>query len=79
MCEHKNIIVTHYANEETEMFIGCRVRCIDCDEMLFEAKGKEKELAYEYIEKNKDEFDTLDDWTCDELNSRFGIQDVEYN
>ena len=46
MCEHKNIIVLHYVNEEAEMFIGCKVRCIDCDEILFKTKGKEKELAY---------------------------------
>lgn len=51
MCEHKNIIVTHYANEETKMHIGCRVRCIDCDEILFKTKDKGKELAYDYIEK----------------------------
>lgn len=78
MCEHKNIIVTHYANEETKMFIGCRVRCLDCDEMLFKTKGKEKELAYKYIESNKESFDTLDDWTCDDLNDRFGIKEVKY-
>ncbi len=78
MCEHKNIIVLHYVNEEAEMFIGCKVRCIDCDEILFKTKGKEKELAYDYIEKNKDKFDTLDDWTCDGLNDKFGIKEVKY-
>lgn len=75
MCEHKNIIVTHYANEETKMHIGCRVRCIDCDEMLFKTKDKGIDLAYEYIERNKGRFDTLDDFTCDELNNRFGIKE----
>ncbi|MGL5751989.1 MAG: hypothetical protein ACRCXT_15765 [Paraclostridium sp.] len=78
MCEHKNIIVIHYANEETEMHIGCKVRCIDCEEVLFKTEGKKKELAYEYIEKNKDKFDTLDDFTCDGLNKRFGIKEVKY-
>ena len=77
-CEHKNIIVGHYANEETEMYIGCRVRCAECDKILFKTKGKEKELAYKYIEENKYKFDTLDDWTCDELNKRFGIKEVKY-
>lgn len=77
-CEHKNIIVVHYANEETEMCIGCKVRCIECDEILFKTKGKEKELAYKYIEENKDKFNTLDDWTCDGLNKRFDIKEVKY-
>lgn len=77
-CVHKNIIVVHYANEETKMSIGCKVRCIECDEILFKAIGKEKELAYKYIEENKDKFDTLDDWTCDGLNKRFGIKEVKY-
>lgn len=77
VCKHKNILVAHYANEETKMSIGCRVRCIDCDKMLFKTKDKGKEIAYKYIEDNKDKFSTLDDFTCDELNNRFGIK--KYN
>lgn len=75
MCEHKNIVVTHYANEETNNRIGCRVRCDDCDEMLFKTKDKGIKLAYDFIEKNKNKFDTLIDLTCDELNSKFNIKD----
>lgn len=75
MCEHKNIMVVHYANEETKMYVGCRVRCIDCDTYLFKSKDKGYKLAYEYIEKNKNKFNTLLDYTCDELNYRFNIKD----
>ncbi|MFQ6896473.1 MAG: hypothetical protein ACLRSH_06655 [Turicibacter sp.] len=75
MCEHKNIVVAHYANEETNNRIGCRVRCIDCDEMLFETKDKGVKLAYDFIKENKNKFDTLIDLTCDELNGKFNIKD----
>ena len=75
MCEHKNIIVAHYANEETNGFIGCRVRCDDCGVYLFRSKDKGYKLAYEYIENNKDKFDTLFDLTEDSLNDRFNIKD----
>lgn len=68
----------HYVSKETDMFIGCRVRCINCGELLFKTKDKEKELAYGYIEKNKDKFDSLDDWTCDGLNNRFNIKEKKY-
>ena len=33
MCKHKNIVVIHYANEETNGFMGCEVRCYDCDDL----------------------------------------------
>ena len=75
MCEHKNIVVTHYVNEETNGFIGCSVRCDDCDTYLFKSKDKGYKLAYEYIENNKDKFDTLFDSTEDGLNDRFNIKD----
>ena len=75
MCKHKNIIVAHYANEETGGFIGCSVRCDDCDTYLFKSKDKGYKLAYEYIENNKDKFDTLFDLTEDGLNDRFNIKD----
>lgn len=75
MCEHRNIIVDHYANKETSMHIGCRVRCADCDKYLFKSKEKGINLAYEYIKNNKEKFDTLRDYTCDKLNSRFDIKD----
>lgn len=75
MCEHKNIVVTHYVNEETNGFIGCSVRCDDCDTYLFKSKDKGYKLAYEYIENNKDKFDTLFDLTEDGLNDRFNIKD----
>lgn len=75
MCEHKNIVVTHYVNEETNGFIGCGVRCDDCDTYLFKSKDKGYKLAYEYIENNKDKFDTLFDLTEDGLNDRFNIKD----
>lgn len=54
------------------------MRCINCGELLFKTKDKEKELAYGYIEKNKDKFDSLDDWTCDGLNNRFNIKEKKY-
>lgn len=75
MCEHKNIVVTHYVSEETNGFIGCSVRCDDCDTYLFKSKDKGYKLAYEYIENNKDKFDTLFDLTEDGLNDRFNIKD----
>lgn len=75
MYEHKNIVVTHYVNEETNGFIGCSVRCDDCDTYLFKSKDKGYKLAYEYIENNKDKFDTLFDLTEDGLNDRFNIKD----
>lgn len=75
MCEHKNIVVTHYVNEETNGFIGCSVRCDDCDTYLFKSKDKGYKLAYEYIENNRDKFDTLFDLTEDGLNDRFNIKD----
>ena len=75
MCEHKNIVVTHYVNEETNGFIGCSVRCDDCDTYLFKSKDKGYKLAYEYIENNKDKFNTLFDLTEDGLNDRFNIKD----
>ena len=46
MCEHKNIVVTHYANEETNGFIGCSVRCDDCDTYLFKSNDKGYKFAY---------------------------------
>lgn len=75
MCEHKNIVVAHYSDEETNNRIGCRVRCDDCDEMLFKTKDKGVKLAYDFIEANKNKFDTLIDLTCDELNIKFNIKD----
>ena len=74
MCKHKNIVVIHYANEETNGFMGCEVRCYDCDTYLFKSKDKGYKLAYEYIENNKDKFDTLFDYTCDDLNKKFNIK-----
>lgn len=74
MCEHKNIIVAHYANDETNMRIGCRIRCVDCDKYLFKSKDGGINLAYRYLEKNKNKFDTLIDYTCDNLNDRFNIK-----
>ena len=38
----------------------------------------QKNAKSTYIEKNKDKFDTLDDFTCDELNNRFGIKESNY-
>lgn len=75
MCKHKNIIVAHYVNEETGGFIGCEVRCYDCDTYLFKSKDRGCRLAYEYIENNKDKFNTLFDLTEDGLNDRFNIKD----
>lgn len=78
MCEHKNIVVTHYVDEETNKRVGCRVRCDDCNEIIFKTKDKGVKLAYEFIDINKDKFETLIDLTCDELNSKFDIADGFY-
>ena len=75
-CEHKNIVVAHYAyHVEGEIGdrIACKVRCKDCGKVLFESKDKGIEVAYSFIEENKDKFDTLFDMTCDYLNDRFNI------
>lgn len=44
-------------------------------EHLFKSKNRGIDIAYEYIKNNKDKFDTLFDYTCDDLNNRFDIID----
>ena len=78
-CEHKNIIVAHYAYHvkgEIGDRTSCKVRCKDCGKVLFESKDKGVEVSYNYIEENKDKFESLLDMTCDSLNKRFNIKDI---
>ena len=88
MCSHKNIIVAHYGvhfEGEIGDRIACEIRCKDCNTIVYQYDKKEvKEVysynkyvqgVYDYIDKNKDKFETLIDLTCDNLNDRYKIKD----
>ena len=75
MCEHKNVVVAHYAlhiEGEVGFRRGCDVCCADCDKILFDGKT-DIQSAYDYIGNNKSNFNTLADFTCDNLNERYSI------
>lgn len=79
ICEHKNIVVAHYAiHVEGEIGdrVSCKVICRECDKVLFDSKNRDIELAYQYIENNKEKIDTLMDMTCDNLNERYSIKEM---
>lgn len=88
MCNHKNIVVSHYLvhfEGEVGNRIACEVRCADCDAILYKYKkqddnevysyNKYVQEAYNYIDRNKDKFETLIDLTCNNLNDKYKIKD----
>ena len=87
MCSHKNIVVAHYGvhfDGEIGDRIVCKIRCRDCDSVIYQYDKKDaKEVysyskyvqeAYDYIDRNKDKFETLIDLTCDNLNDKYKIK-----
>lgn len=78
MCNHEHIVVAHYGFH-VEGEVGdrkaCVVRCADCDKKLFRSNSLGVKIAYDYIDKNRFNFKTLADLTCDELNKKYGIAD----
>lgn len=88
MCNHENIVVTHYTRHfegEIGDRIACEIKCRDCNTIVYKYDKKdEQEIysydkyvqeAYRYIERNRNKIKSLIDLTCNNLNEKYKIAD----